>query len=260
MKNLLLVSALFYSFGIFGQTVSDYRYVQFPENFKEFKDNKYGLADLLAQKLKAKNYAIISKMVLGNPCEALTADLTDTSNMFTNKIRVTFQDCQGKTVAAFDGKSFIKDFEAGMQDALTSALKNIPASSPLEKTSQNTVLTNSNTTSAKSPLPVKDETMQQPLKREATKKNTQHSTEQKAEIFTNGFLNLNKINLANGEFLLIQSGDSVPFAHFRPSTKEHVYRVRLADQTETIGYDENGKIVIEMSASDGTIRKETFEK
>jgi hypothetical protein len=42
------------STAIFGQKVSDYKYVLIPEKFESFKGNSYGLEETLAKALKKK--------------------------------------------------------------------------------------------------------------------------------------------------------------------------------------------------------------
>ena len=81
----------------------------------------------------------------------------------------------------------------------------------------------------------------------------------KAEIYRNGSLSLNKILLSNGEFILADPNSSAPYGIFKPSTKKDTYRVQLQDGTTTLGYMEDGKIVIEKTNSDGSLRTEVFE-
>ena len=71
---------------------------------------------------------------------------------------------------------------------------------------------------------------------------------------------LNKINLSNGEFILVNPNNSVPFATFKPSAKKDVFRVQLQDETATLGYVENGKILVEIPNADGSFKNEEFLK
>jgi hypothetical protein len=48
------------------------------------------------------------------------------------------------------------------------------------------------------------------------------------------------------------------FATFKNTTKSDVYRVTLENGTSTIGYTENGNLVIEIPTSDGNYKKEVF--
>ena len=45
----------------------------------------------------------------------------------------------------------------------------------------------------------------------------------------------------------------------KESTKKEVYRVQLQDGSQTLGYVENGNIVIEIPNAEGSFRKEIFE-
>ena len=67
-----------------------------------------------------------------NLCEYLKAEISDTGNMLTNKVRIEFKDCYSKSLAILDGKSRSKDIEEGMQDALKNAMMNIPVSNPVK--------------------------------------------------------------------------------------------------------------------------------
>ena len=110
--STILLAALFY-----GQSVSNFKYILIPQKFKNEKANKYDLNILLASKLKAKKFAVITENSIdqpaevSNPCEMLKAEVTDVSNMFTNKVRIDFKDCNEKTIASLEGKSTIKEFE-----------------------------------------------------------------------------------------------------------------------------------------------------
>ena len=225
--------------------------------------NKYGLNDLLQLKLKQKKFTVITESkenwpaeLLQNPCQILTADLLNTSNMFKNKLKVEFKNCDNKTIGSVDGISSIKEFEPGMREALEVAAKQIPMSAPVEKS----------ITLKKEETPNQVEIVKKysPLVAETKKAQivpapkTEATASQKAEVYSNGSLTLTKIFLTNGEFILVNPNNSVPYATFKPSTKKEVYRVKLDDGTSTLGYLEDGNIVVELANSDGSFRKEIF--
>ncbi len=228
MKKVLQLSLIFLFAAVYGQNISDYQYIYIPKEFADSKVNKYNLDDLLAKKLKAKKFVIINDMIEFN-CETLKAEIRDTSNFMKNKINVDFTDCHNKTVATLEGKSSIKDFESGMQEALEIATKTIPVSNPLQK----------------------NEITKAEIKVET-------KTETNAIIYSNGSLVLNKIFLSEGQFILADPNNSVAYATFRESTKKGVYRVQLSNGTQTLGYLEEEKIVVELPNSDGSFRKEIF--
>lgn len=256
MKNLLNVSFLLLFALFYGQNVSDYQYIYIPKEFADEKANKYGLNDLLQLKLKQKKFNIVTESkekwpqdLAQDACKILTAELSDTSNMFRNRITIDFKDCQNKTIASIEGKSLIKEFETGMKDALEDAAKKITLSNPVQKPAvkKETKIT---------PEPIQT----QAADSDETNKKTKTTSADKAAVYSNGALNLNKILLSHGEFILVNPNNSVPYAIFKPSTKKDTYRVQLSDGTSTLGYLEEGKIIIERTNTDGSLRSEIFEE
>ena len=268
MKKFLQISTILVAAAFYGQQVSEYQYIYVPETFENVKANKHGLNDLLTLKLKQKKFIIIKQNVKNwpaelaeNPCQVLTAELSDTSSMFKNKVTIDFKDCENKSILSLDGKSFIKEFEPGMRDALEDAAKKIPTSLQVER-----------------PLAKKTEERKQNAPKNEMEKNetkavsqiktaqiipapkTELTVGQTAEVYSNGSLILNRIFLTNGEFILVNPNDSVPYATFKPSTKKEIYRIQLSDGTSTLGYLEDGTIVVELANSDGSFRKEVFSK
>lgn len=232
MKKFLQLYIIFLFASLYGQNISDYQYIYIPKEFADMKANKYGLNHLLAQNLKAKKFVITDNSIEFN-CETLKAEVSDEGNFFTNKIQINFKDCHDQTVASFEGKSNIKDLDIGMQDALKVAASKIPSSSPFQQEVK--------------------------ILKEKTQENTPKSTENKAETFSNGTLNLSRIFISDSQFILAIPNNSTPYAIFKASTKKDVYRVQLQDGSQTLGYMEDGKIIIELPNADGSFRKEIFE-
>lgn len=265
MKKILQISALLLITFFYGQQVSDYQYIYIPEKFNDQDVNKYGLNDLLQLKLKQKKFTVITESkenwpaeLLQNPCQILTADLLNTSNMFKNKLKVEFKNCNNKTIGSVDGISSIKEFEPGMREALEVAAKKIPASAPVEKSiTLQKEETPNQVEIVKKDSPVVAETKKAQV---VPAPKTEATASQKAEVYSNGSLTLTKILLTNGEFILVNPNNSVPYATFKPSTKKEVYRVQLENGTSTLGYLEDGKIVVELDNSDGSFRKEIFTR
>ncbi len=263
MKKILQISTLLLITFFYGQQVSDYQYIYITEKFNDQEVNKYGLNDLLQLKLKQKKFTVITESkenwpaeLLQNPCQILTADLLNTSNMFKNKLKVEFKNCDNKTIGSVDGISSIKEFEPGMQEALEVAGKKIPVSAPVEKSiTLKKEETPNQVEILKKDSPVVAETKKAQI---VPAPKTEATASQKAEVYSNGSLTLTKIFLTNGEFILVNPNNSVPYATFKPSTKKEVYRVKLDDGTSTLGYLEDGNIVVELADSDGSFRKEIF--
>lgn len=257
MKKFLQILPLFLIISLFGQNVSDYQYIYVPQKFNDFEQNKYGLNDLLQAKLKQKRFIILNENktewpmeAKQDPCEVLNADVVNTSNIFKNRLKIEFKDCQNKTIASIEGKSFIKEFDEGLRDALQNATNSIAISN------------------YKKAVALQKEESQKEKQSVEEVKNIQivpapktlATADQKAEVYQNGSLTLHQIFLTNGEFILVNPNNSIPYATFKPSTKKEVYRVQLQDGNSTIGYLENGTIVVELTNTDGSLRKEIFEK
>lgn len=268
MKKILQISTLFLLSFLYGQQVSDYQYIYVPEKFNDTEANKYGLNDLLILKLKQKKFTVITESkekwpadLSQNPCHVLTAELLNSSNLFKNKIKIEFKDCQNNILSSVEGKSSIKEFEPGMREALEDAAKKIPVSMPVEKSMMTekveAIKTSQKPEAVKQDLPTVSENKNIKVV-PATKEGA--TAGQKAEVYSNGNLSVNKIFLTNGEFILVHANNSVPYATFKPSTKKDVYRVQLADGTATLGYLENGEIIIEQANPDGSLRTEVFEE
>ncbi|ACU06892.1 hypothetical protein FIC_00430 [Flavobacteriaceae bacterium 3519-10] len=256
MKRILSLLVVFSMMNTFAQQISDYSYIFISDQPKDFAGNKFGLQDLLNSKLKAKNYVPICgesslwpEPAKSNPCSVLQADLHNSSSFLKNKLRIDFTECNQKIIASLEGKSSIKDYEPGFKDALNVALRNLPASNP-EKLAVNNVTPKQNVAIAAEPV-------------KSTLSQTQKSnvkTGSKAQTFSNGTLNLNRIHISENQFILASPNNSMPYAIFKESTKKEVYRVQLQDGTQTLGYLENGNIVIEIAAQDGSYKKEVFEE
>ncbi|ROI03036.1 hypothetical protein EGI16_12800 [Chryseobacterium sp. G0240] len=237
MKKISVLMLAICSTMIFGQKVSDYKYVSVPAKFETFKDN-FGLEALLTKTLKGKKYEVLSankdqwpSEAKGNACNVINADVLNDKNLFRNKVILQFKDCNNKLILESKGSSYIKEFEEGLQDALQQALIKVGMSNPVEiLPAQNPVSENNE---APSIAPV-------------------------ASNYSNGKLNLQKIQIDGNQFILAKTGDSVPFAIFTGTSKKDVFIVKLADKNTTIGYFENGNIVIDIPNTDGKVSKEVF--
>ena len=255
MKKILHLSFFILFAAAYSQNISDYEYVSIAAKTGNFESAKYGLSGILSSKLKAGKYEVVSESsdswpeaAKNNPCGVLKAEIEDTSTFLKNKIQVNFKDCSGKTVASFEGKSNIKEFEPGFKDALNTALKTFPVSNPVK-------LAVTNETRKPNIAAVAEPVKSAPIQT----KNSAVKTESKAQTFSNGTLNLNRIFISDSQFILANPNNSTPYAIFKESTKKEVYRVQLQDGSQTLGYVENGNIVIEIPNAEGSFRKEIFE-
>ncbi|MBL3549775.1 MULTISPECIES: hypothetical protein [Chryseobacterium] len=251
MKRIPVFMLAICSTLIFGQKVSDYKYIFIPEKFEAFKKDSYGLETFLAKALTGKKYVVLPanrdqwpSEAKDNSCNILDANVLDDSGLFTNKVILEFKDCNKQTILEAKGRSSIKEFEKGYPDALTQALVSVKVSAPvnilpaaqISETTNNTEITTSAGTSTA----------------------TANAAVSTASNFSNGKLDLQKVQIDNTQFILAKSGSSVPFAIFKSTSKKDVFMVKLDNGMTTIGYFENGNIVIDVPQADGKYSKETF--
>jgi hypothetical protein len=173
-------------------------------------------------------------------------DVKDDSGFLRNKVLVQFKDCNDKVVSSIKGASSIKDFKEGFQDALKQTFVSISPANPVNQPGgtkiQETVATTQVTT-------------------QSTVTNTTSSAPDNSALkFSNGKMDLQKIQIDNSQFILVNSNSSSPFATFKATTKSDVFRVKLQNGDSTLGYYENGNIVIEIPQSNGEFAKEVFLK
>jgi hypothetical protein len=243
MKKLSMLMLTVCSTVIFAQKVSDYKYVTVPEKFETFKED-YGLKDFFIKALKGKKYVILPVIkdnwpseAKSNFCNVVNADVINDKNLFKNKVILQFKDCNNNLILESKGGSKIKEFEEGLQDALKEALIKVSVSNPVA------LLTASTNGQNTSPEPAAS---------------VVSTTAPEANNYSNGKLDLQKIQIDPNQFILAKSGSSVPFAVFKATSKNSVFMVKLADGNTTIGYFENGGIVIDIPQADGRYSKETF--
>lgn len=250
MKKLsTIIAALCIAFS-YAQKVSDYKYIALPEKFSGFKNDQYKLDVLLSKTLKQKQYVVVSgnrsqwtAEANSNPCSVLNADVINDSGFLRNKVVLEFKDCNGKVVASQKASTSIKEFEEGFQDALKQALVTIPVSSPKEISNQVEAV-------------VQEVQTSEPV-REVPRQNVDNSSTQSGK-YTNGKISLQKVQIDDSQFILVESNSSVPFATFKSTSKKDTFKVKLNSGESTIGYYENGNIVIEMPKGNDDYSKEVF--
>lgn len=259
MKNLLkflLVSCFSVSYA---QSVSDFAYAYIPSEFQDFKSDKYGLIKVLSSEMQKKGYHIQKGDLMASEvdaCQMVYPELLNTSSFLRNKIKVEFRDCNKKLLSSYEGVSFEKEYEIGFADALQKAIQKMASSNPKAVSIAN---------NSEKPAPQKEVKVDKITKNEdiSVQQEVTYSAPEKtnqAEVFSNKNLNFNKINLSETQFILANPNSSTPFATFRESMKKGVYRVQLADGNSTLGYVENGNLVIEMPAPNGAFQKEVFSR
>ncbi|SFI07442.1 hypothetical protein [Halpernia frigidisoli] len=256
MKNIVLIALfLVFNFGN-AQQFSDYKYVYVPKNLKDFKNNKYGLNASVVKSLEKKGYTVIQseqnewpQELRQNPCEVAIVNISDTGNFLKNKITFEAKDCHEKVVLSQQGVSSEKDFEIGFKESLEKSMASISASTPTKISA----ISNETLPVEKSVEVVQKTDLPKPVIIEKVKINASNN-------FSNGNLTLQKVNISNDKFILVESKSSVPYATFSKSTKNDVFRVLLADGTQTLGYFEDGNYVIEMVNKGGEYIRDIFKK
>lgn len=257
MKNLISICALFFFAFISAQSVSDYKYLIVPQNFKDFKPNQYGLNSQLTDHLKKLNYTIFEddttiENLNIDGCHAVFMDLHNTSSMFKNKVTVVIKDCHQNVIAKYEGASIIKDFEAGYQDALSNALIKFPAQNPQSQLA-NYKPADQNIVESSKEQDINN-TRSSTLKSELKSKANQELS------YVNGNNLFKQIFTAPGEFIFVLNGDSMAFAIFSETSKKGVFRVQLKNNVQTIGYEDGNNIVIEIPQNGGGYKPELFQR
>ncbi|WP_079240394.1 hypothetical protein [Chryseobacterium indologenes] len=244
MKKLSILVMAVCSTIAFAQKVSDYKYVAVPEKFQTFSGD-YGLKNSFLKALTERKYIILPIIkdnwpseAKTNYCNVVTADVLNDKSIFKNKLILQFKDCNNNLILESKGSSNIKEFEEGLGEALKQALIKVPASNPVAL-----LPASNNSVQHTSPDPVVS---------------VASTTTPEASNYSNGKLDLQKIQIDPNQFILAKSGSSVPFAVFKATSKNSVFLVKMADGNTTIGYFENGNIVIDVPQTDGKYVKEVF--
>ena len=133
----LFIFALLTVTGYSQNTINNYKYVIVPERFNFSKeDNQYGLNTTTKLLLEQKGFAAfvgnkeLPSTVAANKCNALTAEVAQSSGLFTTKLTLLLKDCQGNIIfKSKEGKSREKEFPVAYDQALRdafSSLNNVP--------------------------------------------------------------------------------------------------------------------------------------
>jgi hypothetical protein len=236
MKKITLIIVTACSTLAFGQKVSDYKYVSLPSKFETFKED-FGLRELFTKTLRSKNYTVIPAdkqqwptEAKENPCNVIAADVINDSGFLRNKVLVQFKDCNDKVISSVKGASNIKEYKEGYQDALKQTYVSISPANPVAQTQQQTRVQQT------------------------------ESIEQPVVTFSNGKADYQKVQIDNSQFILVGTNSSSPFATFKATTKNDVFRIKMQNGDATLGYYEDGNIVIEIPQPNGEYTKEIFSK
>lgn len=249
MKKITLIIVTACSTFAFGQKVSDYKYVSLPSKFETFKED-FGLVEGFTKTLRSKNYTVIPADkqqwpadAKENPCSVVAADVINDSGFLRNKVLVQFKDCNDKVISSVKGASNIKEYKQGYQDALKQTYVSISPANPVAQTRQQTHVQQT-------------EPVEQPVVTNTISADNGND----GVKFSNGKVDYQKVQIDNSQFILVGTNSSSPFATFKATTKNDVFRVKMQNGDATLGYYENGNIVIEIPQPNGEYTKEIFSK
>lgn len=249
MKKITLIIVTACSAFAFGQKVSDYKYVSLPSKFETFKED-FGLVEGFTKTLRSKNYTVIPAdkqqwpaEAKENPCSVVAADVINDSGFLRNKVLVQFKDCNDKVISSFKGASNIKEYKEGYQDALKQTYVSISPANLVAQTQQQTGVQQT-----------------EPVEQPAITNTTSANNGNNGVKFSNGKADYQKVQIDNSQFILVGTNSSSPFATFKATTKNDVFRVKMQNGDATLGYYENGNIIIEIPQPNGEYTKEVFSK
>jgi hypothetical protein len=136
MKRYILIHFLLLSFSAYSQnTINHYKYVVVPEKFSFLKQNdQYSLNSLTKGLLEDKGFTVyfdnseLPTELANNKCRALSAEVLESSGMFTTNLTLILKDCQGNILfTSKEGKSREKEYglayRIALRDAFTSLNK-----------------------------------------------------------------------------------------------------------------------------------------
>jgi hypothetical protein len=136
MKNLLLaaVSLLFFSGYAQTASINDFQYVIVPRKFDFQKyDNQHRLNTLVKFLVEKEGFVAyldgeLPEALIKEPCNALRANVENTSSLFTTKLVFTLNDCYGNPVfRSEEGRSKIKEYEPSFHEAFRNAFAGLQA-------------------------------------------------------------------------------------------------------------------------------------
>ncbi|MET2985795.1 hypothetical protein [Aureibaculum conchae] len=135
IKALFYITIFFISNTLIGQSLNEYKYVVIPSKFDFLKsENQYQLNDLAKFLFEKEGFTTIYDNVerpadlSNNVCLALTARVNNESNMFTTKLVIELINCKNqKVLISQEGRSKLKDYKKGYQEALREAFESVTA-------------------------------------------------------------------------------------------------------------------------------------
>ncbi|QCX40089.1 hypothetical protein FF125_17155 [Aureibaculum algae] len=145
LKSLFLILTIFISNLVIGQSLDDYKYVIIPAKYEFQKtDDQYQLNSLTKFLFEKEGFIthfdneVMPSEIAKNPCDVLTARVSNTSNMFTTKMVVELINCKNeKVLITKEGRSKEKDYKKGYQEALREAFESVTAQNYNKENTEN---------------------------------------------------------------------------------------------------------------------------
>lgn len=133
MKKLLLLGLFLITATISAQeSINQYKYIIVPKKFEFLKEpNQYRVNTFTKFLFEQNGFTAVyddahPQDLRVNPCLGLKANVLDDSNMFTTKMKITLENCQGDIVfTSAEGRSKIKEYEEAYQDAIRDAFVSV---------------------------------------------------------------------------------------------------------------------------------------
>lgn len=254
MKNWITIALLAGVSTIYAQKLDEYQYFHISNQTSDFNNNQFQLQTRLNFYLGKKDYTILSQdkstwpsQASMNPCNVVNVDLEKGKSMLTNKLEIVFKDCRNNVIEKFEGKSNIKEFEKGYQDALLKALANIKNHQFSGKNdNSNPGLTTIEAVNKVEPYPVVNDNSYKPIPTNQEGKKEPHPVIKDEVVYDN---DLKKVDLKDGGFLLMNKSTMQTVAQFEPTLRPMIYRVTViaknGEKYPSIGFTEGNTISYE---------------
>lgn len=133
MKNIISFLLCIISYTTSAQNINNYKYIVIPETYEiTGKFDQYRLNSLTKFLFEKEGFnTLMSKEkkpadLKANPCLALYPDLENNSGIFTTKLFLKLEDCDGNTVfKSEEGSSKEKDYKTAYHEALRKAFESV---------------------------------------------------------------------------------------------------------------------------------------
>jgi len=133
MKKLIVLGLFLITASISAQeSINQYKYIIVPKKFEFLKEpNQYRVNTYTKFLFEKNGFTAVyddghPQDLRVNPCLGLKANIVDDSNLFTTKLKITLQNCQGDIVfTSAEGRSKIKEYEGAYQDAIQDAFVSV---------------------------------------------------------------------------------------------------------------------------------------